>query len=119
LFVADSESWQTTGAVAAGKNGVVGASSGGARPQTAEIFKTVMEKCPEVIATSNQERADYVLLLEHEGGKGIVWRDNKFVLFNTEGDALGSGSTRSLGNAVRDACDILIDDWASTASSTD
>ena len=119
LLVTDSESWQVTGAVVQNEESATGGSSGGARPQTAEIFKTVMNECPQVIATSNQERADYVLLLEHEGGKSIINRDNKFVLFDSQGDALRSGSTRSLGNAVKDACAILLADWGSMPESVD
>ena len=52
-----------------------------------------------------------LLVLEHEGGKIFVRKDNKFALYNADGDAIASGSTRSLGNAVKDACEILIDDW--------
>ena len=57
-----------------------------------------------------QERADYILLLQHEGGKVFVRKDNKYVLFNAEGDALASGSTRSLGNAIKDAGEVLRQD---------
>jgi hypothetical protein len=59
-----------------------------------------------------QEGAHYVLLLEHEGGKGAMRRDNKFAVFNRDGDVLKSGSTRTLGNAVKDACAALMQDWA-------
>jgi hypothetical protein len=85
---------------------------GGAKPQTAEIVKTIHERCPELIVTMKEERADYVLLLQHEGGKIFLRRDNKYVVFDAEGDAIASGSTRSLGNAVEDACDVIGDDWA-------
>jgi hypothetical protein len=102
LFVHESESWEEDGDQALG---------GGARPQTAEIIKTVHERCPDVIVTAEKDRADYALRLEHEGGKGILERDNKFVLFDAEGDAVGSGSTRRLGNAVKDACALARTDW--------
>jgi hypothetical protein len=111
LFVSDSKSWEQSGGFAATKDGAAGTSSGGARPQTAEIIKTVGERCPDVTVTMKPDRADYVLLLEHEGGKGLIRKDNKFALFNSEGDALESGSTRNLGNAVKDACAALMQDW--------
>ena len=38
-------------------------------------------------------------------------KDNKFVLFDANGDAIASGSTRSLGNAVKDACSAIRQDW--------
>jgi hypothetical protein len=81
--------------------------SGGARPQTAEVYKTFGESCPAVQMTSARERADYVVLLEHEGGKGWVRRDNKVAVFTREGDMLYSRSTRTLGNAVKDACQAI------------
>ncbi|MGH8849250.1 MAG: hypothetical protein ACREXQ_18675, partial [Polaromonas sp.] len=80
-------------------------------PQTAEIIKTLGERCPLAIVTLRKDIADYILLLDHEGGKGALRKDNKFALFNKEGDAIASGSTRTLGNAVKDACQALTNDW--------
>jgi hypothetical protein len=48
-----------------------------------------------------------VVLLDREGGKGLLRRDNKIAVFDREGDLLHSGSTRSLGNAVKDACEAI------------
>ncbi len=112
VFVPDSKSWSIGGgfSLQSGDEGQ-GGIEGGARPQTAEIIKTVLERCPEIIVTKNEKRADYVLLLQHEGGKIFLLKDNKFVLFNTDGDAIASGSTRSLGNAVKDACTAIRRDW--------
>lgn len=111
VFVTDSDSWQTSGGFAGasvgGNGGVAGSSSGGARPQTAEIMKTFAQRCPQVTVTINREKADYIVILEHEGGKDLILRDNKFALFNKDGDMIQSGSTRSLGNAVKDACAVI------------
>lgn len=108
VFVTDSDSWETSGGFAGassgGNGGVAGRSSGGARPQTAEIMKTFSERCPGVVVTINRDRADYIVILEHEGGKELYRRDNKLAVFNKDGDMILSGSTRSLGNAVKDAC---------------
>jgi hypothetical protein len=112
VFITDSDSWQTSGgfagAGAGGVGGIAGSSSGGARPQTAEIMKTFAERCPQVTVTINREKADYIVILEHEGGKDLIQRDNKFAIFDKEGDMIRSGSTRSLGNAVKDACAMII-----------
>jgi hypothetical protein len=40
------------------------------RPQIAEINKTFGERCPSV--TSNKEKADFAILLDYEGGKGLA-----------------------------------------------
>lgn len=107
VYVTDSKSWEIAGGFGAGQTAAAGMISGGARPQTAEIVKTFGERCPEVTVTINREKADYIVLLDHEGGKGYARRDNKVAVFNREGDALYSGSTRTLGNAVKDACEAI------------
>jgi len=116
VFISDSESWEMSGN-AGGANGTFAAhSAGGARPQTAEIIKTFGERCPGVITNNKPDKADYVVLLDHEGGKGLVKRDNKMAVFNKDGDTIVSHSTRSLGNAVKDACDAITADWPSRAA---
>jgi hypothetical protein len=107
VLVTDSKSWETQGAVYGNNGAVAGYSAGGDRPQTAEIIKTISESCPELTVTSDRSKADYVLVLDHEGGKGWVRRDNKVALFNKDGDLVFSGSTRSLGSAVEDACTAI------------
>ena len=59
---------------------------------------------------------DYSVTLEHEGGKDPFSRDNKFPLFNRDGDVIKSGSTRSLGNAVKEACRVIMNDWREPSS---
>jgi hypothetical protein len=51
------------------------------------------------------------VLLDHEGGKDLISHDNKVVVFNKEGDSIMSHSTRILGNAVKDACEAIAEDW--------
>lgn len=109
VFITESDSWSLGDEL--GLPDGYGDIQGGARPQTAEIVKTVHDRCPDVVVTRKEDRADYVLVLEHEGGKVFVRKDNKFALYNADGDAIASGSTRSLGNAIKDACEILVDDW--------
>lgn len=104
VFVGESDSWEVSGGLGATSDGAVGGASGGARPQTVEIMKTFSKRCPEVTVTLNKEKADYVVLLEHEGGKDPIRKDNKFAVFNADGDMIAAGSTRSLGNVVKDAC---------------
>ena len=38
----------------------------------------------------------------------VVRRDNKIAVFRNGGDLLHAGSTRSLGNAVKDACQVIV-----------
>jgi|ERR1051326_2806282 hypothetical protein len=104
VLVTDSQSWQISGGFAANSDTAAGYVAGGARPQTAEIMKTIGERCPALTVTNDRMKADYVLLLDHEEGKGYARRRNKVAVFGKDGDIVYSGSTRSLGNAVQDAC---------------
>ena len=116
VYITESQSWELKGggggAVVKGVGGFGGSFGGGDRPQTAEIIKTFHKRCRGCVVTMKKERADYVVILDHEGGKKFIQKDNKFVVFRQEdGDAIKSGSTRSLGNAVKRACSALMRDW--------
>jgi len=111
VFITDSKSWEISAGAGATSDALGAAGSGGARPQTAEIIKTFNERCSSVTVNNRQDKADYIVLLDHEGGKGPISRDNKVVVFNRDGDAILSRSTRSLGNSVKDACGAISQDW--------
>ncbi len=122
IYVSDSDSWSMSGGFAGGGSSTVGAvagvTRGGARPQTAEIIKTFRERCPDLEATMEKEKADYFVILDHEGGKGWIRNDNKVVVFDSSGTSVYSGSTRSLGNAVKDACYEIREQEQTLASSS-
>jgi hypothetical protein len=112
VFVTDSQSWETRGSGGGGGNkngwGASSSFSGGARPQTAEIIKTLNQRCSELTVTNNLGKANFVIVLDHEGGKGLLAHRNKIAVFNQDGDDIFSNSTRELGNAVKDACDVMM-----------
>jgi PEGA domain len=118
VFITDSKSWEMSGNAGGSDGTFAGHSSGGARPQTGEIIKTFGERCPQVIVNNRQDKADYVVLLDHEGGKGLARKDNKVAVFNSDGDSIVSHSTRSLGNAVKDACEAIMKDWPARMNRT-
>ena len=111
LFVTDSNSWEMSGgfAVAGNRNGGGGSGgfAGGARPQTVEVIKTFGERCPNATITMYRAQAQFIVLFDHEGGKGYARKDNKIAVFKAGGDLLFSHSTRSLGNAVKDVCEAI------------
>jgi hypothetical protein len=117
VFITDSESWEMNGS-AAGSNGTFAAQShGGARPQTAEIIKTFGQRCTEVMVNNKQDFADYIVVLDHEGGKGYLRHRNKVAVFERiSGDAVVSHSTLSLGGSVEDACNGILQHWATHSS---
>lgn len=117
VFITDSESWEVSGS-ASGHNGTFASQShGGARPQTAEIIKTFGQRCSEVLVNNRQDIADYIVVLDHEGGKGYLRHRNKVAVFeNASGDVVMSKSTLSLGGSVEDACNGINQHWAAHSS---
>jgi hypothetical protein len=113
VFITDSESWEMQGS-AGGSGGVYSAQMhGGARPQTAEIIKTFGQRCSGVIINNRQDVADYIVVLDHEGGKGYLRHRNKVAVFeHLSGDSVISHSTLSLGGSVEDACNGILQHWA-------
>lgn len=111
VFITDSQSWEMSGSSGGSSDGFAGHMKGGARPQTAEIIKTFGQRCPSVVVNNKQDKSNYVVVLDHEGGKSILAHDNKVAVFNSDGDAIVSHSTRSLGNSVKDACESIEKDW--------
>jgi hypothetical protein len=111
VFITDSQSWEIAGGFAASGGSASGIVRGGARPQTAEIIKTFGEKCPAVTVTMKSDNADYIILLDREGGKALYLKDSKFAVFKKDGDSIKAGSTRTIGGAVKDACVALMKDW--------
>lgn len=124
VFITDSQSWEMEGA-AGGTGGTFGAHThGGARPQTAEIIKTFSEKCPNVVVNNMREKAAFIVVLDHEGGKGALRHKNKVAVFDAQtGDSIVSKSTLSLGGSVEEACRAITKAWANhkpeTASTGD
>jgi hypothetical protein len=117
VFVTDSQSWEVRGG-AGGTSGGFGAENhGGARPQTAEIIKTFGERCPDVVTNNIQAKTDYIVVLDHEGGKGFLQHRNKVVVFTrVTGDSIISKSTMSLGGSVQEACTAIRADWTKNSA---
>jgi hypothetical protein len=112
VFVTDSQSWEMQGGGGGSSSGFGGGSSGGARPQTAEIIKTFGERCPQAMVNNKKERANYIVVLDHEGGKGWLKHKNKVAVFEAQsGDTVVSHSTLSLGGSVQEACDAITKHW--------
>jgi hypothetical protein len=70
----------------------------------------VTERCPEVLVTNKVDMANNVVTVDHEGGKGLIRKDNKVAVLRKNGDAILSKSTRELGSGVKDACSAILSD---------
>jgi hypothetical protein len=81
--------------------------------QMPELAKAFVAKCPSLaIVTVDEEKADYMLIVNHEKDKKPL-RHNKTVLVNRDGDVVWGDSTYKLDSAVKDACDFFESERAS------
>ena len=114
VYIEETESWEVesdpifsstdkTGRITI--NG--GGTKGGAKPRTAETIKRFNQQCKGIIVTIHKDKADFIVLLEHEGGKDLFNKDNKLAVFNKEGDLITSGSFSRPRKAVETACNAI------------
>lgn len=108
VWVQPSDSWKVSSSVGGDRNVIVGTGHGGKEPQTAKIYQLLQHRadCSSLAPNMIQEKADYVMLVEHGGGKG-----NRWAVSNKDGEVIGSGETFALANSVSDACRVVITDW--------
>lgn len=108
VWVQPSDSWKVSSSVGGDRNVIVGTGHGGKEPQTAKIYQLLQHRadCVGLAPNMIQEKADYIMLVEHGGGKG-----NRWAVSNRDGDVVGSGETFALANSVSDACRVVMKDW--------
>ena len=83
--------------------------TGGTSPQNIEVMRAFSKHCPEVVITSNRDKADYVVRFDHEGLNPTTpfIKGNKVAVFDREEDLIYSHSTRTLLPAVKGACSAI------------
>ena len=118
VFIEESESWEIESDPVFGstdKKGRVtisgGETKGGAKPRTAETMKRFNEQCKTCIVTMYKDKADFIVRLEHEGGKDLFNKDNKLAVFNRDGDLIASGSFSRPRKAVEVACNAIEEEF--------
>jgi PEGA domain len=117
IYVTDSNSWSTMSSAGGSNGSFAGGSAGGARPQTAEIIKTFGQRCPDVTVNNKVDVSNYIVELDHEGGKGLLAHKDKIAVFvQKSGDSIFSKSTLSVGGSVQDACAAILAHWAAHAT---
>src|SRR6266498_965736 len=81
--------------------------------ESMEVTKEVQKNCSSVILTLNQSNADYTVMLNRESkqNRGLLRTNNQVQVANRMGDILGTNSTRTVGNAAKDACELVVADW--------
>lgn len=110
VFVTESHPLQVAGDASAGdiKGSIL--VSGGTTRENVQVMKTFLETCPAVVVTSNRDKADFIVRLDHEGTNPstLFVRGNKVAVFNREEDLIFSDATRLLNTAVKGACAAIM-----------
>lgn len=81
--------------------------------ESMEITKDLQKDCSGVMVTLNQANADYTVLLNRESKKnrGLLRSNSQIEVANRAGDILGTSATHTVGNAAKDACQLITADW--------
>jgi hypothetical protein len=79
-----------------------------------EVSKDLQKNCAGVTVTLNQTNADYTVMLNRESKKnrGLLRTNSQIEVANRLGDVIGTNATRTVGNAAKDACNLVMADWS-------
>ncbi len=93
---------------AAGGQVVVDSSRNDREPQVAKTYQELQHRseCKQFAENMVKDKADYLLLLQHGGGRG-----NRWAVSDKSGSVIASGESLMLGNSVKAACLAMSKDW--------
>jgi hypothetical protein len=79
-----------------------------------EVTKDLQKNCSAVVVTLNQQNADYTIMLNRESkqNRGLLRSNSQVQVANRQGDVLGTSATHTVGNAAKDACQLVVADWS-------
>jgi hypothetical protein len=84
----------------------------GSTIESMKVGKNFHKDCSDVIVTINQANADYIVMMNRESQNGALLRNNSQIqVANKAGDIIGTKATRTVGNASKDACKLIVADW--------
>lgn len=111
-----SQDVTTSGAATGGHHwGAWGANSTiDSHDESMEVSKDLQKDCSGVTVTLNQSAADYTVMLNRESkhNRGLLRTNSQIQVANRLGDVLGTNATRTVGNASKDACQMILADWS-------
>jgi hypothetical protein len=110
-----SQDVNTDGAAAGGRHWAAFGSRStiDAHDESMEVTKDLQKDCSGVVVSLNQSNADYTVLMNRESKKnrGLLRSNSQVEVANRAGDILGTSSTHTVGNAAKDACQLIVSDW--------
>ena len=79
-----------------------------------EVTKDLQKNCSGVMVTLNQSNTDYTVMLNRESkhNRGLLLTNSQVQVANRLGDVLGAKATRTVVNASKDACRLILADWS-------
>ena len=81
--------------------------------ESMEVTKDLQKNCAGVIVTVNESNSDYIVMMNRESkqNRGLLRTNSQIQVANKAGDVLGTNATRTVGNAAKDACNMIMADW--------
>jgi hypothetical protein len=78
-----------------------------------EVTKDLQKNCSGVMITINESNADYIVMMNRESkqNRGLLRTNSQIQVANKAGDVIGTNATRTVGNAAKDACNLIAADW--------
>ena len=101
VFLTDRKSWEASGGFTRGSSTSPEAEHRGVRPPKPDYLKSFRERCPAAVVSSEPEKANYIVLLDHSEWHSPPY---KVAVFRRNGDLIYSGGTQLLRNAVKNVC---------------
>ncbi len=86
-----------------------------AHDESMEVTKDLQKNCSGAIITINESNADYIVMMNRESkqNRGLLRSNSQIQVANKAGDVIGTNATHTVGNAAKDACNLIVADWAS------
>ena len=84
-----------------------------AHDESMEVTKDLQKNCSDTTITINQANADYIIMMNRESkqNRGLLRTNSQIQVANRAGDVIGTNATRTVGNAAKDACALILADW--------
>ena len=81
--------------------------------ESMEVTKDLQKNCSGVMMTINESNADYIVMMNRESkqNRGLLRTNSQIQVANKAGDVIGTNATRTVGNAAKDACNLITADW--------
>ena len=81
--------------------------------ESMQVTRDLQKDCSGVIVTISQANSDYIIMMNRESkqNRGLLRTNSQIQIANRAGDILGTSATRTVGNASKDACNLILADW--------